>query len=105
MQYRVRSYGKTDAYEKGISLTYDPCMLTWLKSKDTHRGIMSCGHTIDPNNLFSYMYYCVLKGLYQIKCPYIDPVDPNKRCNQIWSYQELRKMALLNTDEKDFFEI
>jgi hypothetical protein len=80
-------------------------MLTWIKSRDTHRGLMSCGHAIDPNNLFNYMYYCVLKGLYEIKCPYIDPVDPNNRCSQIWSYQELRKMALLNSDEKDFFEI
>lgn len=105
MNYRARNYGKGENLEKSIPITHEPCMLTFAKSKDSSRGIMSCGHFIDPNNLFSYMYFCVLRGIYEIKCPFIDPDDPHIKCNQIWAYPELRKMALLNKEEKDFFEI
>lgn len=81
MEYRLRSYAKAESYEKSIGLSKEPCMLSFQKTNDTQRGVMSCGHCIDPNNLFSYMYYCVLRGLYQIKCPFIDPVNPKIRCD------------------------
>ena len=80
-------------------------MITWSKSNETNRGVMSCGHAIEPNSLYQYLYFSVLRGQHEIRCPYIDPSDPRVKCNQIWSYPELRKMALLDADERDFFEI
>jgi hypothetical protein len=101
----MRGYEKGLAYETGIALTTEPCMFTNFEDKSSYRGMMSCGHTVDPNNLFSYMVYSALEGKASVNCPHIDPKDPNKICDAAWKYDELRKMALLNDEEKDFFEV
>lgn len=104
-EYRNRVYDKTEANELNIPLTHDPCIFTFTLTKATYRGVMSCGHAIDPNNLYSYMFYEVINGEWEVKCPFVSQKNPNDRCGKIWDYEELRKMALLNNHEKDFFEI
>lgn len=103
--FRDRVYDKTHSYEAGIALTQEPCILTYTPTRTTYRGIMSCGHSIDPNNLYSYLFHEVINGEWQIKCPFVSKVNPHDRCGKLWGYEELRKMAMLNNHEKDFFEI
>ena len=66
---------------------------------------MSCGHTVDPANLFDYCLFEINAGKDKITCPWSDDKDPNLTCGKKWRYDEIRKMALLTDDEKDYFEI
>lgn len=100
--FRNRVYDKSHAYEAGIALTHEPCIFTYTPVKATYRGVMSCGHAIDPNNLYSFMFYEVVNGEWEIKCPFVSQKNPNERCGEKWGYEELRKMALLDNHEKDF---
>ena len=103
--FEPRSFEVNEAHESNIKLTYEPCMITSLDTRATYRGTMSCGHSIDPNNLLYYAYFQVKTNHEsELRCPYVNPEDPTDRCNAVWTYPEFRKMAMLNNDEKDFFE-
>lgn len=66
---------------------------------------MSCGHSVECMNLFSYFYHSVLHDKFEIRCPALLSDDPRHVCNKRWTYDELRRMCLLSPQDTDFFEM
>ena len=65
------------------------------------RALLSCGHAVDPNSLTGYCRSLIDDGLYEFRCP---ALVNNSKCNKIWNYEEVRRLALLNNAEMEFFE-
>ena len=66
------------------------------------RALLSCGHAVDPNSLTAYCRSLIDQGNFKLTCPAL--VEGTKKCNKRWEYIEIRKIALLNESEIDFFE-
>uniref|UniRef100_A0A672Z9X2 RING-type domain-containing protein n=1 Tax=Sphaeramia orbicularis TaxID=375764 RepID=A0A672Z9X2_9TELE len=60
------------------------------------RALMSCGHAVTPMSLTSWCRRLLEEGQYKFVCGH-----PN--CKE-WSYEEVRKMALLTPEETKYFE-
>ena len=67
---------------------------------------MSCGHAVDPNTLTAWCRDKLAKQEFRFCCPAVvlTENDKPKRCNREWEYAEVRKVALLTTDECRYFE-
>ena len=100
-----RKYDKNIAFERGISLSSDPCIFTNSSKASEMRGIMSCGHPVECMSLYSFVYNSILHDKFEIRCPALMSDDPNDKCNKRWTYVELRRMCLLEGTEKDYFEL
>lgn len=61
------------------------------------RARMSCGHVVTPTSLTNYCKYLLEKGESTFVCAQFG-------CNVEWPYEEVRKMALLTLEEKEYFE-
>ncbi|XP_030287817.1 uncharacterized protein LOC115590558 [Sparus aurata] len=59
------------------------------------RAEMSCGHTVTPMSLTDLCRSLLDKGKSRFVCG---------NCDAEWSYEEVRKMALLTPEEVDYFE-
>jgi len=88
-----------------IKLTKEPDIFTLDDDPLKLRGIMSCGHPVLPGSLTSFIFSEVSKGKYNIYCPYVEPLNPLKKCGKKWTYQEIRKMALLTDPERGYLEL
>ena len=71
---------------------------------DPKRVEMSCGHAVDPNSLTAWCRSLLDKHEYEFHCPAITGNDKLKQCKKVWEYAEVRRMALLNDEERKYFE-
>lgn len=65
---------------------------------------MSCGHAVDPNSLTVWCRSLLDQQLWKFYCPAIVDEKTNKQCKGEWEYVEVRKVALLNYAEQQYFE-
>ncbi|XP_076016581.1 uncharacterized protein LOC143008618 [Genypterus blacodes] len=61
------------------------------------RAAMSCGHAVTPMSLTKYCRWLLDEGRQRFVCPVDD-------CDKEWNYGEVRKMALLTAEERQYFE-
>ncbi|CAK6952979.1 uncharacterized protein LOC128384021 [Scomber scombrus] len=61
------------------------------------RALMSCGHSVTPMSLTDWCRYLLDQGKTRFACGQPD-------CGAVWSYEEVRKMALLTPEEMKEFE-
>ncbi|XP_033507895.1 E3 ubiquitin-protein ligase RNF19A-like [Epinephelus lanceolatus] len=61
------------------------------------RAKMSCGHAVTPMSLTNHCRRLLDKG----ECRFVCGLP---RCDVEWTYEEVRKMALLTSEEMDYFE-
>ena len=105
MNIEFRKYDKNNAFQNGISLSSQPCVFTNSAKASEMRGVMSCGHSVECMNLYSYFYHSVVHDRFEIRCPALLSDDPKHICNKKWTYDELRRMCLLTPQDTDFFEM
>ncbi|CAB1421414.1 unnamed protein product [Pleuronectes platessa] len=67
------------------------------------RAEMSCGHAVTPESLTGWCRSLLDQGQYKFKCPALKN-GTLKQCNEVWSYQEVRRLAVLTTEEMAYFE-
>ena len=74
--------------------------------EDQPRVIMSCGHAVDPNTLTAWCRSLLDQHEFDFYCPAIVSLETNKtkQCKKVWEYTEVRKIALLNEAEQQYFE-
>lgn len=89
--------------DDAVELTDAPDMITWDDDPDNKRAKMPCGHAIGPESLTAYCRSLLTSGKCQFHCPYIDPND-GSYCGKIWEYFQIRRLAVLTTEEKEEFE-
>eukprot|EP00897_Mesotaenium_endlicherianum_P010339 jgi/Mesen1/9333/ME000061S08774 len=94
--------------EKAITFTSLPDALTGDDDPDIIRGRMSCGHAVDPENLYQYGKVLLEQGKPTFVCPAMLHEGKLKSspicCNKEWPYSEFRRMALLTPQECATFE-
>uniref|UniRef100_UPI0037E83AF5 E3 ubiquitin-protein ligase RNF19A-like n=1 Tax=Semicossyphus pulcher TaxID=241346 RepID=UPI0037E83AF5 len=69
---------------------------------DSLRAELSCGHAVTPDSLTQWCLSQLNEGEYKFRCPAL--VEGTKRCNKLWSYQEVRRLADLSVEEMQHFE-
>ncbi|XP_071765234.1 E3 ubiquitin-protein ligase DDB_G0292642 [Centroberyx gerrardi] len=67
------------------------------------RAEMSCGHAVTPESLTGWCRSLLDQGQYKFKCPAIE-ADTYEKCDAEWSYQEVRRLAVLTAEEMQHFE-
>ncbi|XP_071397113.1 probable E3 ubiquitin-protein ligase RNF144A-A isoform X1 [Centroberyx affinis] len=67
------------------------------------RAAMSCGHVVTPMSLTKWCRWLLDQGESRFVCP-ASKKGTDKRCDAEWPYKEVRKMALLTTEEMKYFE-
>ncbi|TRY56944.1 hypothetical protein DNTS_023879 [Danionella cerebrum] len=82
--------------DKGIKLVSKPSDVDMYDNEPkVLRAQMSCGHVTDPETLTSCCRAQLDDGTTEFRCPL---------CKQKWPYEEVRKLAKLTEEEKEFFE-
>ncbi|XP_034061148.1 putative E3 ubiquitin-protein ligase ARI6 [Gymnodraco acuticeps] len=64
---------------------------------------MSCGHAVTPQSLTGWCRSLLDQGQYKFKCPALKD-GTVKKCDKEWSYQEVRRLAVLTASEMAYFE-
>ena len=75
--------------------------------EDQPRVIMSCGHAVDPNTLTAWCRSLLDQHQFEFYCPAIvsqPDARKIKQCKKVWKYTEVRRIALLNEAEQQYFE-
>ena len=107
MRLKGGSETETEVTEKqldnAVELTSEPDMITWDDDPLGQRAKMPCGHAIGPESLTAYCRSLLTAGKFQFLCPYVDPVN-SARCNQEWTYIEVRRYGVLTAEEQKMFE-
>jgi hypothetical protein len=67
----------------------------------SYRALLSCGHACDPNSLTEWCRSILNDGSFKFTCP---ALIEGRKCDQDWSYDEVRRLALLTQEEKLEFE-
>ncbi|XP_032439414.1 probable E3 ubiquitin-protein ligase ARI7 [Xiphophorus hellerii] len=67
------------------------------------RAEMSCGHAVTPQSLTGWCRSLLDQGQYKFKCPALKDGTHHK-CDALWSYQEVRRLAVLTAAEMQHFE-
>ncbi|XP_076016417.1 E3 ubiquitin-protein ligase RNF144A-like isoform X3 [Genypterus blacodes] len=67
------------------------------------RAEMSCGHAVTPESLTGWCRSLLDQGQYKFMCPALKNGTLQK-CDELWSYQEVRRLAVLTTEEMQHFE-
>ncbi|AWO97492.1 Hypothetical protein SMAX5B_003793 [Scophthalmus maximus] len=67
------------------------------------RAEMSCGHAVTPESLTGWCRSLLDQGQYKFKCPALTDSTVQK-CDALWSYQEVRRLAVLTAEEMQYFE-
>ncbi|XP_046870036.1 probable E3 ubiquitin-protein ligase ARI5 [Hypomesus transpacificus] len=69
----------------------------------TLRAEMSCGHAVTPESLTGWCRSLLDQGQYKFLCPALKE-GTLKKCGAQWTYQEVRRLAVLTTEEMEHFE-
>ncbi|XP_074480889.1 E3 ubiquitin-protein ligase RNF19B-like [Sebastes fasciatus] len=69
---------------------------------DCLRAEMSCGHAVTPDTLTQWCRSQLDEGNYKFRCPAV--IEGTTLCNELWSYQEVRRLADLSVEEMQHFE-
>ncbi|XP_078420726.1 putative E3 ubiquitin-protein ligase RNF144A-A [Cetorhinus maximus] len=64
---------------------------------------MSCGHAVDPKSLTAWCRSLMDQGHFTFHCPAVRE-NTMQMCHKAWSYVEVRRHALLNDEEQQYFE-
>ncbi|XP_038126351.1 uncharacterized protein LOC119773419 [Cyprinodon tularosa] len=67
------------------------------------RAEMSCGHAVTPQSLTGWCRSLLDQGQYKFKCPALKD-GTVQQCGAVWSYQEVRRLAVLTPEEMQHFE-
>ncbi|XP_020567347.1 E3 ubiquitin-protein ligase RNF19A isoform X1 [Oryzias latipes] len=67
------------------------------------RAEMSCGHAVTPESLTGWCRSLLDQGQYKFKCPALKE-GTLVRCDAVWSYKEVRRLAVLTAEEMQHFE-
>lgn len=67
------------------------------------RAVLSCGHAVDPNSLTNWCKSLLDDGKNEFYCPVVTDSSHNV-CNKKWDYEEVKRIALLNEMETEYFE-
>ena len=89
------------ANEKDVVLTLKSDDIA-LEDIGDFRAVLSCGHACDPNSLTQWCRMQLDDGKFEFTCPAL--TSANKQCNRIWPYEEVRRLAMLDDDEQEWFE-
>jgi len=68
------------------------------------KAVLSCGHAVDPNSLTAWCKSLIDDGKVEFICPAIVDAIKNRKCNKKWNYDEVKRIALLNELETEYFE-
>ncbi|XP_072542896.1 uncharacterized protein [Salminus brasiliensis] len=80
-----------------------PDDITLDDDPDNLRAEMSCGHAVTPQSLTAWCRSLLDQGQYKFKCPALKD-GTTKKCEAVWPYVEVRRMALLTQEEQSHFE-
>ncbi|XP_068444408.1 E3 ubiquitin-protein ligase DDB_G0292642-like [Clinocottus analis] len=72
-------------------------------SKEGLRAEMSCGHAVTPESLTGWCRSLLDQGQCKFKCPALVN-GSSKKCGAEWSYQEVRRLAMLTPEEMQHIE-
>ncbi|KAM7002410.1 uncharacterized protein LKV04_003685 [Tautogolabrus adspersus] len=64
---------------------------------------MSCGHAVTPESLTGWCRSLLDQGQYKFKCGALKDGTLFK-CDALWSYEEVRRLAVLTAEEMLYFE-
>ncbi|XP_068164444.1 probable E3 ubiquitin-protein ligase RNF144A-A [Antennarius striatus] len=67
------------------------------------RAEMSCGHAVTPESITGWCRSLLDQGQYKFKCPAIKN-GTREKCGAVWPYVEVRRLAVLTTEEMHHFE-
>ncbi|XP_028285087.1 probable E3 ubiquitin-protein ligase ARI5 [Parambassis ranga] len=67
------------------------------------RAEMSCGHAVTPESLTGWCRSLLDQGQYKFKCPALKN-GTSTQCGAVWSYEEVRRLAVLTSEEMQYFE-
>ena len=67
---------------------------------------LQCGHYVDATSLTQYSRSLISEQKFKLSCPALvnKPSEKLKKCGKIWEYAEVRKKALLNEAECQYYE-
>ena len=82
----------TAIHKSSINMTSARCCISLNDDIDTYRGVMSCGHAVDPEGLLAFGDHEILKRREsRLTCPAIVDERNTRTCNKEWPYSEFRK--------------
>ncbi|KPP67366.1 putative E3 ubiquitin-protein ligase RNF144A-A [Scleropages formosus] len=99
-QEQEKRYDPGDSTLKFVTRPDD---ITLDDDPNTLRAEMSCGHAVTPQSLTAWCRSLLDQGQYKFLCPALKE-GTVKKCGALWSYQEVRKLAVLTADEQKHFE-
>lgn len=92
-----------------VKLSPKPCMITLESEPEDPRAETPCGHAITPGGLTGLVRSLMDKGSYKVTCPMVvrdcDPTNKTKICGVEWEYPWIRRVGLLQPDERQLFEL
>ena len=87
----------------GIKFVISKCSIS-NENNGLLKAELSCGHAVDPNTLTGWCRSLINDGKLEFYCPAIVNEATNQKCEKKWGYDEIKKIALLNESEMEFFE-
>lgn len=98
-----KRYDPRDTTLKFVNRPDDLDPLPPLEGDQSLRAQMSCGHAVTPETLTGWCRSLLDQGQYRFVCPALKDGMLHK-CGEVWSYQEVRRLALLTKEERAYFE-
>lgn len=99
-QQEVKKYDPRDATLRFVNRGDD---LDPLGDNSSLRAEMSCGHAVTPESLTGWCRSQLDEGQYTFRCPALKE-GTYQKCNRVWTYQEVRRVAALTPEEMQDFE-
>ncbi|KAL6118511.1 uncharacterized protein ACO6RY_03299 [Pungitius sinensis] len=101
-----------DPNDRTLKFVNRPDDLDPHSSDQSLRAEMSCGHAVTPESLTGWCRSLLDQSQHTFRCPALkegtpkkcDAVCTSKKCGAVWSYQEVRRLALLTPEEIQYFE-
>ncbi|KAG5846239.1 hypothetical protein ANANG_G00147690 [Anguilla anguilla] len=93
-----------DPADRTLRFVTRPDDITLDDDPDSLRAEMSCGHAVTPQSLTAWCRSLLDQGQYVFRCPALRDGTLQK-CGAQWTYQEVRKLAVLTATEQRHFEV
>lgn len=98
-----KKYDRRDTTLKFVNRPDDLDPLSPEEGDQGLRAEMSCGHAVTPESLTGWCRSLLDQGQYKFKCPALK-YGTLHMCGAEWSYQEVRRLAVLTAEEMQYFE-